>query len=211
MRDSIVFYKSWLDAIKNLPREIQGEVFTAIIEYGLSGITTESLKPITKAMLAIVKPQIDANNVKYENGKKGAKYGNKGGRPKKENPNETPTKPQENPNETPNVYVYDNVNNNPSIISLIPERENYVEIEKFASDVIGNDLRIEEIRRGVKINGEYAAKEQVISLLKAFSDIQVASGNSKNTDKEYRRHFINWAKTNSKSEDNENKRITTRL
>lgn len=108
IRDSIVFYRSWLEAIKNLPREMQGEVLTAIIEYGLDGETTESLKPITKAMLAIVKPQIDANNVKYENGKKGAEHGSKGGRPKKGNPNETPQKPQENPKAPPNVY--DNVN-----------------------------------------------------------------------------------------------------
>lgn len=108
IRDSIVFYRSWLEAIKNLPREMQGEVLTAIIEYGLDGETTESLKPITRAMLAIVKPQIDANNVKYENGKKGAEHGSKGGRPKKENPNETPQKPHENPKVPPNVY--DNVN-----------------------------------------------------------------------------------------------------
>lgn len=114
IRDSLVFYRSWLEAIKNLPREMQGEVLTAIIEYGLDGETAESLKPITKAMLAIVKPQIDSNNIKYENGKKGAEHGNKGGRPKKENPNETPQKPQENPKAPPNVYGNDNGDDNTS-------------------------------------------------------------------------------------------------
>lgn len=110
-RESFVFYSSWLEAIKNLPRDVQGDVLTAIIEYGLTGETTEQLKPITKAMLAMVKPQIDTNNLSYENGKKGSDYGKLGGRPrKKDNPNETPPKPQDNPNETPNVYdnVYDN-------------------------------------------------------------------------------------------------------
>lgn len=112
-RESMVFYKSWLDAIKNLPREVQGDVLTAIIEYGLYGETTEPLKPITKAMLAMVKPQIDSNNLKYANGCKASEFGKLGGRPKKnkENPKETPTEPQENPKETPNVYdnvyVYD--------------------------------------------------------------------------------------------------------
>ena len=66
-RESFVFYKSWLEAIKNLPREMQGEVLTAIIEYGLYGETTESLKPITNAMLAMLIPQIKANNRKFEN------------------------------------------------------------------------------------------------------------------------------------------------
>ena len=73
MRNSFVFYESWWEAIKNLPREIQGEVLTAIIEYGLTGETTESLKPVTKALLTLVKPQIEANNQKFENGKRGGR------------------------------------------------------------------------------------------------------------------------------------------
>lgn len=73
MRSGFVFYRSWLEAVKNLPREMQGEVLTAIIEYGLNGETTGSLKPITSAMLAMVKPQIDANNKRMENGSKGGR------------------------------------------------------------------------------------------------------------------------------------------
>ena len=111
-RDSFIFYRSFYEGIKELPRDIQGEVLTAVMEYGLNGVTTENLKPIAKGMLALIKPQLDANNKRFENGKKGAEHGKKGGRPKKE----TPKKPQENPNETPNVNVNDNVNvNNPRI------------------------------------------------------------------------------------------------
>lgn len=86
MRDGFVFYRSWLEAVKNLPRDIQGEVLTAIIEYGLYGETTDNLKPIATAMLAMVKPQIDVNNRRYENGKKG-------GRPSK---SETKAEPNKN-------------------------------------------------------------------------------------------------------------------
>lgn len=53
------FYSSWWEAIKNLPRDVQGDVLTAIIEYGLYGETTEQLKPIAKAMLAMAKHYID--------------------------------------------------------------------------------------------------------------------------------------------------------
>ena len=70
MRNSFVFYSSWWEAIKNLPRDVQGDVLTAIIEYGLYGETTEQLKPIAKAMLAMAKSQIDINNQRFENGKK---------------------------------------------------------------------------------------------------------------------------------------------
>ena len=66
MKDSMVFYASWLDAIKNLPREMQGDVLTAIIEYGLYGETTAPLKPITKAMLALVKNKIDNDSIIIE-------------------------------------------------------------------------------------------------------------------------------------------------
>lgn len=99
MRSGFVFYRSWLEAVKNLPREIQGEVLTAIIEYGLDGVTTGSLKPITSAMLAMVKPQIDANNKRLENGLKG-------GRPRKieteaePNNNQVITKEKPNNNQT---------------------------------------------------------------------------------------------------------------
>lgn len=102
-RKGFVFYHAWWSAIVNLPREIQGDVLAAIIEYGLFGVIAEPLKPVAKAMLEMVKPQIDANNEKYINGKKGAEYGIRGGRPRKprENPTETPAKPHENPMKTP--------------------------------------------------------------------------------------------------------------
>ena len=104
-RESFVFYRSFYEGIKELPRDIQGEVLTAIMEYGLNGVTTENQKPITKAMFALIKPQLDANNQRFENGRLGAEHGKKGGRPKKE-------KPQENPNLTPNVNDNVNVNDN---------------------------------------------------------------------------------------------------
>lgn len=111
MRDSIVFYRSFYEAIKEIPIEQQGIVYNAIYGYALDGVEPE-LNGIAKAIFLLVKPQIDANNSRYENGKKGAEHGKKGGRPKNENPKETPNEPQENPKETPNenVNVNDNVN-----------------------------------------------------------------------------------------------------
>ena len=99
MKESMVFYASWLDAIKNLPREMQGEVLTTIIEYGLYGETTASLKPITRAMLALVKTQIDINNKRYENSLKGGRKGISETKPKP-NQNQTETKPEPNLNQT---------------------------------------------------------------------------------------------------------------
>lgn len=99
-RKSFVFYASWLDAVENLPKEMQGDALLAIVRYGARGEEAADMKPVAKAMLVMVKAQIDANNARYRAGMKGAEFGRLGGRPRK-NPCETPQKPQENPKETP--------------------------------------------------------------------------------------------------------------
>lgn len=82
-----MFYRSFYDAIKDLPRDVQGEIYTAIMEYSLYGKETENLKPIARSVFTLMKPQIDVNNKRFENGKRG-------GRPKSED------KPKGNQNET---------------------------------------------------------------------------------------------------------------
>ena len=106
-RESIVFYKSFYDAIKGLNYETQSKIYNAIFAYQFDGIESE-LDGVEKAVFTLIKPQLDANNTKYENGCKGKEYGKLGGRPKKE----TPKKPQENPKQTPNDNENENVNVN---------------------------------------------------------------------------------------------------
>ena len=67
MRESFVFYRSFYDAIKDLPRDVQGEIYTAIMEYSLYGKETENLKPIARSVFTLMKPQIDVNNKRFEN------------------------------------------------------------------------------------------------------------------------------------------------
>ena len=69
MRDSVVFYRSFYDAIKNIPEADQLKVYTAIMEYAMNDIQPE-IDGIALAIFLLVKPQIDANNKRYENGKK---------------------------------------------------------------------------------------------------------------------------------------------
>ncbi len=88
MRSSFVFYKSWHDAIKSFPADVQGEIYTVIMEYGLYGSEPHNMGKITSAIFALVRPQMDANQARYENGCKGAEFGRRGGRPK--NPKKTP-------------------------------------------------------------------------------------------------------------------------
>ena len=59
MRDSFIFYRRFYEAIKDLPRDIQGEIYTAIMEYSLYGKETENLKPVAKSIMLMVKHYID--------------------------------------------------------------------------------------------------------------------------------------------------------
>lgn len=112
MRDSFVFYESFYLAIAELSAAQQSKVFQAICRYALYEEEPE-LKGASAAVFKLIKPQIDANNRRYENGKKGGEHGYKGGRPK--NPKETPKKPLTNPKRTPNVTVPVTVNANATV------------------------------------------------------------------------------------------------
>lgn len=72
-RDSFIFYKSFYEAIRDLPRDIRLEVYTAIMEYALYGRQPEELKPFAKGIFTLIKPNIDVNNARFENGKKGGR------------------------------------------------------------------------------------------------------------------------------------------
>lgn len=69
-RESFIFYRSFYEAIKDLPKDIKLEVFTAIVEYALYGRLPEDLKPFARGMFTLIKPNIDVNIVRFENGKK---------------------------------------------------------------------------------------------------------------------------------------------
>ena len=99
-RESFVFYSSWMNAINILPEEMRGDLLQAIVLYGLWGERPKKTTPVMQAILEMVKPQIDVNNLRYENGKKGAEYGCLGGRSTKR------TVESSNPTRTPNVYDY---------------------------------------------------------------------------------------------------------
>ena len=105
MRDSLVFYRSFYEALNCLPDEEYLRAIKMVLDYALNDIEPTVHTGMAYAVFLLVKPQIDANNRRYENG-------SKGGRPK------TKTKPNENQNETkakPNVNVNDNVNDNDNV------------------------------------------------------------------------------------------------
>ena len=115
-KESFVFYKSFYDALQDLKDKDRLKVYDAICEMALNG-NERNLTGISKTVFTLIKPQVIANNRRYENGRKG-------GRPKKETigfeknktigylKTETKTKPNVNVNVNVNENVNANVNEN---------------------------------------------------------------------------------------------------
>ena len=103
-RDSFIFYRSFYEAISELPKENQSDSYNAIMRYALDQEEIE-LTGISKAIFSLVKPQLDANYKKYENGKqKKSKTEAK----QKQTKSKKVTNVNENVNENDNVNVNDN-------------------------------------------------------------------------------------------------------
>ena len=93
-KDSFIFYRSFYEAIKELPKENQLNIYNAIIELSLNKKELE-LSGIEKTIFTLIKPNI-LNAIKnYENGC----FGGRPNKPKN-NPIKTQSKPKNNPIET---------------------------------------------------------------------------------------------------------------
>ena len=111
-RDSFVFYRSFYEALQNVPKKHRSEVYDAVFAYAFES-SEPSLSGVPRALWELIRPQLDASQKRYENAKKGAEYGKMGGRPKKKEGNKKPLKGYET--ETLNVNVNENVNDNENV------------------------------------------------------------------------------------------------
>lgn len=94
-REGFIFYRSFALAAETLKKSEKLLFYEHIIKYALNGEEPDPDHRASYSMFLLVKPQLDANFRRYENGVKG-------GRPKKPNGNqtETETKPNDNQTET---------------------------------------------------------------------------------------------------------------
>lgn len=113
---SFVFFKSFSDAMRELGAKNQLKLFWAINDYALYGREPD-FKGCMKALWVSLVYIIDRNRKRYDasvrNGRKGAEYGKRGGRPKKNPSPETPKKPL---NDNVDVDDNENVNDEKEII-----------------------------------------------------------------------------------------------
>ena len=106
-RDSIVFYRSFFEAIELQPKKLRPEIYYAFFKYAFDDESVE-ISDRAKSVFMLMKPQIDANNRKYENGKKG-------GRPKKNKTYGFENEEEKTYFEKPNVNDNENNNDNDNV------------------------------------------------------------------------------------------------
>lgn len=180
-RDSFIFYRSFYEAISELPKENQADTYDAIMQYALNQKEIE-LIGISKAIFFLVKPQLDANYKKYENGKQ-----KKSKKEAKVKQNESKAETNVNDNENENVNVNDNDNDNVGDSCV----DGLQEVIDFYSNNIGflNPY-------GLKILESYV--EDMSSELVIYA-MQIAVENNKKTISYIKAILNNWSKANIKT------------
>ena len=138
-QESMIFYRSFYEALRDLDDDIRLELYDAIMRYSLYEEDVE-VSPAVKPFFRLISPQLDANLRRRKNGV----YGVLGGRPRKNKPNglleEKPTglsnsKPNGLQNKNPNKNVSKNVNKNVNNIKgkftdYEQSKTNYSDLEK---------------------------------------------------------------------------------
>ena len=113
---SFVFYESFRDASRNLDDATRLALYEAIMDYSLYGEEPDDGNPVASAMFKLVRPVLDTNAKRRENGRTGGRPAStdnqEASKPEpenneseseteaKDNPVETEDKPVENQNET---------------------------------------------------------------------------------------------------------------
>lgn len=97
VRDSVVFYRSFWEAIEDLPEADFKQAVTALMQYSLDGMEPD-VSGAAKTFFRMAKPQVDANNKRYLNGTKGGKSKTKD--EPKPNQKVTKTEPKQNQDAT---------------------------------------------------------------------------------------------------------------
>lgn len=111
-RDSFIFYRSFQDAINEASEHEQLLIYRAIANYALNREEPQ-LQGVAKLAWLLIRPQLDANWKRFENGRKGgAPEGNKNNRYSKST---TKVQPKTNQSTT-KVQANNNVNDNVNII-----------------------------------------------------------------------------------------------
>lgn len=133
-RDSFIFFSDWYDALHELPGDLKGEAYEAVVSYGINGEFPDGLSPMVELALRLIKGTIDRNAAAYEATKEARREaGRKGAEARWQSNGKNGKAISANgkngkanfANGKNGLYVYDNVNENEDVV--------------VSDDVNGND------------------------------------------------------------------------
>ena len=112
-RETFIFYRSFRDAFNALDKDVRLRMYEAVINYGLD-LVEPHFEGIEKVLWTLIRPQLEANNKRFENGcKGGAPIGNQNARKQpKDNRETTKKQPKNNQKQPKNNQKQPNNNNN---------------------------------------------------------------------------------------------------
>ena len=149
-RDSFIFYRSFYEAINDLPEKSQLKVYKAICEMSLN-FDEIDLSGLSLTIFKLIKPQLEANNKRYINGSKGgAPKCNQNATKRQPKNNQKTTKKQ--PNNNVNENDNENVNENDNINTSSSSNNN---IYSYLEDNLGRTLNGAEIELATAWANEY--------------------------------------------------------
>lgn len=88
-RDQFTFYRSYYEALKDLPEKERARVLFAILDYALDEQTTNELTGVCSACFKLIRPTLDSGRIKAENRKNKTKTN------EEQNENKTETKQEQ--------------------------------------------------------------------------------------------------------------------
>ena len=111
MRTYFIFYRSFYEAINDLPEAQQLELYKAIFELSLNESEPE-LTGISKSIFTLIRPQIVANNQRFKNGSKAKTKRNGSEIEAKKKQTESETEANKNKNKNENKKENENKKKN---------------------------------------------------------------------------------------------------
>ena len=88
-REQFTFYRSYYEALKDLPEKERAKVLFAILDYALDEQTPNELTGVCSACFKLIRPTLDSGRIKAANRKNKTKTN------EEQNGNETETKPEQ--------------------------------------------------------------------------------------------------------------------
>mgnify|MGYP004455014641 CR=1 FL=1 len=88
-REQFTFYRSYYDALRNLPEKERAKVLFAILEYALDEQEQNKLEGVCAACFLLIRPTLDSGRIKAANRKNKTKTN------EEQNENKTETKPEQ--------------------------------------------------------------------------------------------------------------------